>query len=40
MSLMRGGTSMLTDDLLPIEDLHSAVKLHAPWPGNTRDLIL
>jgi hypothetical protein len=37
---MRGGTSMLADYLLPIEDLHSASELHAPWPGNTLDLVL
>jgi hypothetical protein len=30
---------MLVDHLLPIEDLHSAGKLHAAWPGNTLDLI-
>jgi hypothetical protein len=36
---MRGGTSMLADHLLPIKDLHSVGKLHAPWPGNTHHLV-
>jgi hypothetical protein len=31
---------MLADHLLPIEDLHSASKLYAPWPGHTLDLVL
>jgi hypothetical protein len=31
---------MLTDHLLPIEDLHCASELHVPWPGNTLDLVL
>jgi hypothetical protein len=39
-SRMRGGTSMLADHLLPIEDLHGAGKLHVPWPWNTLDLVL
>jgi hypothetical protein len=39
-SCMRGGTSMLDDHLLPVEDLHCAGKLHVPWPGNTLDLVL
>jgi hypothetical protein len=34
---MRGGTSMLADHLLPVEDLHGAGELHAPWPGGTLD---
>jgi hypothetical protein len=29
-SRMRGGTSMLADYLLPVEDLHCAGELHAP----------
>jgi hypothetical protein len=37
---MTGWTSMLADHLLPIEDLHSASKLHAPCPGHTIDLVL
>jgi hypothetical protein len=36
----RGGTSMLVDHLLPIKDLHGVGELHAPWPGNTLDLVL
>jgi hypothetical protein len=35
-----GGTSMLADHLLPVEDLHSASELHASWPGNTLELVL
>jgi hypothetical protein len=31
---------MLADHLLPVEDLHGAGKLHAPWPRNTLDLVL
>jgi hypothetical protein len=31
---------MLADHLLPVEDLHCAVELHASWPGNTLDLVL
>jgi hypothetical protein len=37
---MRGGTSMLADHLLPLEDLHDASELHAPWPGDTLDPVL
>jgi hypothetical protein len=37
---MRGGTCMLADHLLPVEDLHSAGELHAPWPENTIGLVL
>jgi hypothetical protein len=36
----RGGTSMLAGHLLPIDDLHNAGELHAPWPGNALDLVL
>jgi hypothetical protein len=36
----RGNTSMLANHLLPIEDLHGAGELLAPWPGNTLDLVL
>jgi hypothetical protein len=36
----RGGTNMLAKNFLPIEDLHCAGELHAPWPGNTLDLVL
>jgi hypothetical protein len=36
----RGGTSMLADHLLPVEDLHGVGELHAPWPGNSLDLVL
>jgi hypothetical protein len=39
-SRMRGGTSMLVDHLLPIEDLHCADEFHVSWPGNTLDLVL
>jgi hypothetical protein len=31
---------MLVDHLLPIKDLHGVGELHAPWPGNTLDLVL
>jgi hypothetical protein len=31
---------MLADHLLPIEDLHGAGELHAPWPRNTLDIVL
>jgi hypothetical protein len=31
---------MLVDHLLPIEDLHGAGELHAPWLGKTLDLVL
>jgi hypothetical protein len=31
---------MLANHLLPIEDLHGAGELLAPWPGNTLDLVL
>jgi hypothetical protein len=37
---MRGGTSMLVDHLLLVEDLHYVGELHAPWSGNTLDLVL
>jgi hypothetical protein len=37
---MRGGTSMLADHLLPVEDLHGVGELHVPWTGNTLDLVL
>jgi hypothetical protein len=30
---------MLADHLLPIRDLHCAGELHAPWLGNTLDLV-
>jgi hypothetical protein len=30
-----GGTHMLADHLLPVEGIHCAGELHAPWPGNT-----
>jgi hypothetical protein len=36
----RGGTSMFADHLMPVEDLHGAGELHAPWPGNTLDPVL
>jgi hypothetical protein len=39
-SRMRGGTSMLADHLLPIEDLNSVRELCAPWPGDTLDHVL
>jgi hypothetical protein len=39
-SRTRGGTSMLADHLLSIEDLQCIGKLHAPWPGNTLDHVL
>jgi hypothetical protein len=32
ISRTRGGTSMLANHLLPVEDLHCAGELHAPWP--------
>jgi hypothetical protein len=32
--------STLADHLLPIEDLHGAGELHAPWPGNTLNLVV
>jgi hypothetical protein len=31
---------MLADHLMPAEDLHCAGELHAPWLGNTLDLVL
>jgi hypothetical protein len=31
---------LLADHLLPVEGLHGAGELHAPWPGNTLDLVL
>jgi hypothetical protein len=30
---------MLADHLLPDEDLHCVAELHAPWSGNTLDLV-
>jgi hypothetical protein len=36
----RSGTSTLADHLLPIEDLHDAGELLAPWHGDTHDPIL
>jgi hypothetical protein len=35
-----GGTGMLADHLLSVEDLHDAGELHAPWHGNTLNLVL
>jgi hypothetical protein len=31
---------MLAGHLLPVEDLHGVGELHAPYPGNTPDLVL
>jgi hypothetical protein len=31
---------LLNDHLLLIEDFHVAGELHAPWPGDTLDLVL
>jgi hypothetical protein len=31
---------MFADHLMPVEDLHGAGELHAPWPGNTLDPVL
>jgi hypothetical protein len=39
-SCTRGGTSMLADHLLSVEDLHYAGELHVPWPRNTLDPIV
>jgi hypothetical protein len=39
-SHMRGRIGMLVDHLLSVDDLHGAGKLHAPWPGNTPNLVL
>jgi hypothetical protein len=36
----RSGTSVPTDHLLPIEDLHCATELHVPWSWSTLDLVL
>jgi hypothetical protein len=36
----RGGTSMLAYHFLPVEDLHGVGEVHAPWHGNTLDLLL
>jgi hypothetical protein len=36
----RGGTSVLANHLLPVEDLHGVGELQAPWPGNNLDLVL
>jgi hypothetical protein len=36
----RSRTSVLTNHLLAIEDLHYPGELHASWPGNTLDLAL
>jgi hypothetical protein len=39
-SRTKGGTSMLANHLLPIEAHHYVGELHAPWLGNTLDLVL
>jgi hypothetical protein len=31
---------MLADHLQPVEDFHYVGELHAPWPGNTLDIVL
>jgi hypothetical protein len=31
---------MLSDHLMPVEDLHGASELHVPWPGDTLDPVL
>jgi hypothetical protein len=36
----RGGTSVLADHLLPVENLHGASELHAPWPWDSLDPVL
>jgi hypothetical protein len=36
----RSGTSVPTDHLWPIEVLHCATKLQAPWSWDTLDLVL
>jgi hypothetical protein len=37
---MRGGTGMLANHLLLVEDIHCASELHASWLENTLDLVL
>jgi hypothetical protein len=36
----KGGTSVLANHLLLVEDLHGVGKLHVPWPGDTLDPVL
>jgi hypothetical protein len=36
----RGRTSVLANHLMPVENLHGASELHAPWPRDTLDPVL